>query len=205
MDNNAVALKEWAIAIRALSEGRQILLLRKGGIAEETREFQLESPSFYLYPTYEHQREELLKPDYRPALAAVLAGWKPKEQTVEIDYRAVVEADLEISSRDELDRLRELHIWTDSFAEERLRWKRTKPLHALLLRVYRLEEPLRLPILPQYGGCKSWIRLDAESHSERDSVPVLSEEEFSSAVGTVRQALNGGPAVVKTFLSESGR
>ena len=30
-------------------------------IVEETKHFELKSPAFYLYPTYEHQRKELIK------------------------------------------------------------------------------------------------------------------------------------------------
>ena len=56
-----VALKEWAVTIKALTEGKLIMLLRKGGISEETRDFQLVSPAFYLLPAYEHQKPELLK------------------------------------------------------------------------------------------------------------------------------------------------
>ena len=46
------ALKEWAVICRALAEGRQSLLLRKGGIAEAGGAFQVEQPRFWLLPTY---------------------------------------------------------------------------------------------------------------------------------------------------------
>ena len=39
------ALKEWAVGIRALREGRQVLLLRKGGLRDANGEFALESPT----------------------------------------------------------------------------------------------------------------------------------------------------------------
>ncbi|MDG0790271.1 DUF1802 family protein [Cohnella ginsengisoli] len=44
-----IALREWAVAVKALEAGKQIMVLRKGGIAEETKEFRLESPSFFLF------------------------------------------------------------------------------------------------------------------------------------------------------------
>ena len=62
---NAKALKEWASAVKALEAGSQIFIMRKGGIIEETRDFQVVSNDFYLYPTYEHQRRELLKAPYQ--------------------------------------------------------------------------------------------------------------------------------------------
>lgn len=63
--NYPVALKEWAVTVKALQEGHLMLVMRKGGIIEETRDFQLVSPSFYLMPAYEHQKEHLLKADYQ--------------------------------------------------------------------------------------------------------------------------------------------
>ncbi len=48
----AVGLKEWAVAVEALRTGRQLLIMRKGGIREETKDFQVESESFiYIRPT----------------------------------------------------------------------------------------------------------------------------------------------------------
>src|SRR6476469_947176 len=51
----AIALKEWATVCHALETGRQMLLLRKGGIYEAAGEFELENPQFLLFPTYLHQ------------------------------------------------------------------------------------------------------------------------------------------------------
>ena len=72
-ENCQVALKEWAVTVRALAEGRQTLLLRKGGIHEESQDFRVIHPEFLLYPTYEHQREELLREEFQPALRDLLA------------------------------------------------------------------------------------------------------------------------------------
>ncbi len=52
------ALKEWAVTVKALNEGKQIILICKGGIREEKREFQIDDKEFFLYPTYEHQKSE---------------------------------------------------------------------------------------------------------------------------------------------------
>lgn len=39
---NRIALKEWAVVVKALRQGRQIFLLRKGGIAEQCGEFRVD-------------------------------------------------------------------------------------------------------------------------------------------------------------------
>ena len=51
------ALKEWAVVQRSLLEGHQIILLRKGGLIEESGDFDLRAERFLLYPTYAHETE----------------------------------------------------------------------------------------------------------------------------------------------------
>ena len=73
LDSCQIALKEWAVTVQALAKGGQVLLLRKGGIHEEGKDFRVIHPEFLLYPTYEHQREDLLKPEAQPSLKQLLA------------------------------------------------------------------------------------------------------------------------------------
>jgi len=184
----SVALKEWASAIEALADGEQILIMRKGGIVEETRDFQLVSPCFYLMPTYEHQRRELLKPGYQQLVDRTNAGWDKHSETVRISCYAEAVRDLEVLDQEKLDKLRDFHIWTDAFADERLRWKRKQPLHVLLLRVYRLGEPVEIPLVDAYTGCKSWVTLQ-ERMPASDMQPVLSEAKFQACVTKITAAL----------------
>lgn len=183
-----IALREWAVAIKALEAGRQIVVLRKGGIAEETKEFRLESPSFFLFPSYEHQREHLVKPGASPSVAETAAEFGASPGTVRIASYAEVAEEIEVSDSETLARLAPFHLWTEDYAEERLKWKKTKPLHVLLLRVYVLDEPRELPVSDSYGGCKSWLRLE-EPVSPSGARPALSDEAFESAVRDIRQAL----------------
>src|SRR5436309_14463591 len=66
-----VALKEWASVCSALEEGRQIILLRKGGILEAIGGFELEYPQFFLFPTYLHQNAQMLKEHERNRLVVL--------------------------------------------------------------------------------------------------------------------------------------
>ena len=59
------ALKEWSVAIDALDQGLQILILRKGGIHRDDKDFRMIKSEFLLLPTFEHQAIDLLKPKYR--------------------------------------------------------------------------------------------------------------------------------------------
>ena len=51
-----IAFKEWAVTVRALAEGEQLVTLRKGGIREPDKHFSLDHERFFLYPTFDHQR-----------------------------------------------------------------------------------------------------------------------------------------------------
>ncbi len=47
------ALKEWSAAVHALLDGRQTVLLRKGGIGE--KRFEVAAHEFLLFPTVAHR------------------------------------------------------------------------------------------------------------------------------------------------------
>ena len=188
------ALKEWAVACEALGRGDQILLLRKGGIREEQRHFRVEQPEFLLFPTYEHQRSDLVKPAARPELARVLEARGPSDR-VEIRYWARVAEVFEVAEVDQLAAIAPLHLWSEDYALERLRWKPRHPLQVMALRVYRLAEPARLPVLAEYGGCKSWLTL-AEAVSLDGIAPSLDDAAFEEQLRRVREALDRSPAEV---------
>ncbi|REE82650.1 hypothetical protein A8990_11714 [Paenibacillus taihuensis] len=183
-----VALKEWAVAVKALTEGKQIIVLRKGGIAEETRDFQLRAPRFYLLPAYEHQRPELLKEPFQDDVRELMAAWQPNATTIEINAVAEAVDDIEIFDQETLRLLEDFHIWTDSFAEERLKWKKTKPLHMLLLRVSKLEQPIVLPMQDHFNGCKSWVNL-GNAFEGVEAHPVLSDKEFNERADLIRSKI----------------
>ncbi|WP_166241901.1 DUF1802 family protein [Paenibacillus turpanensis] len=175
--NPSVALKEWASAIKALEMGDQILLLRKGGISEETKHFQMESSTFYLFPTFEHQRKDLMKEAYRHYVEESIAVWKPGSDLVPITSFAIAEQELLIHDMEELLKVQPYHIWTEQFAEERLKWKKTQPLHLIILRVYKLNREITIPMVDSYTGCRSWITLEDEIASDR-AIPVLDDSTF---------------------------
>ena len=56
-------LKEWATVVKALEQGKQTVILRKGGILETASGFKIESKKFFLFPTWEHQEIKHVKPE----------------------------------------------------------------------------------------------------------------------------------------------
>ncbi|MGH2414803.1 MAG: DUF1802 family protein [Microcystaceae cyanobacterium] len=176
------ALKEWAVAVDALESGQTILLLRKGGIREVGRHFQVQYQQVLLYPTYEHQKPHLLKPDYRKQVTPVTSGWHPK--TVRIGCWAEITHIFSVSDASVVEQLFPYHIWNEQFISERLHWKPHQPLYLLLLRTYRLPEPLTIPYCQEYGGCKSWIDL-LEPIALQESISVFDEHEYTQQVKTI--------------------
>lgn len=182
------ALKEWAITIEALGNGTQIFVLRKGGIHEETRHFQIQSNQFFLFPAYEHQKKELLKSEYHTKLDHIVKTYSCNKDEVPIGYLAHLQEDIEIKNEEQLYSLEEDHICTNQFAFERYKWKRKDPLHMLVLRVYQLKQPLLIPVKGEYLGCKSWFQLPISLH-ETSAKPVLEDQIFLQKVNTVKEKL----------------
>ncbi len=170
------ALKEWAIACRAMERGETTLLLRKGGIREEGGAFHLEDREFFLMPTYDHQNEERLKPAYRAELKAMQAFPAPRE-TLTLSLYAAVESVVPLYDEAHLERIAEEYPWNDAFVKERFDFNPYSPLFLVLLRVYRLYAPVEIPLLPEYGGCKSWVTFAVPLSLEK-AVPAISDEEF---------------------------
>ena len=177
MDTLQHALKEWAVAVRALERGETTLVVRKGGIREKV--FAVPQTRFLLLPGYEHQRPELLKQEYRGLMEEIpdLADDGP----FRFSSFAEVEGAYEISEAEELSALDAHHMWTPEYAESRFKWRPKKPLTVLLLRTYLLPEMVELPYWDEYGGCKSWIGLQ-EPVSVEGARAALSDEDFDRLV-----------------------
>jgi hypothetical protein len=184
------ALKEWAVVVHALLEGEQIVDLRKGGLREEGRHFDMPARRLWLYPTAEHQRPELLKDAYRHWTD--LAATAPVGDPITLHGWADVTDVATITEPEHLAALESKSIWSADYAQSRLRWKRRDPLWVLVLRVHRLLEPLTVAWDDAYGGCTSWVPLaglpDVDGVA---SEPALSDVAFEAKRKGVRQALPG--------------
>jgi len=152
-----VALKEWASVCSALEEGRQMILLRKGGILEAIGGFELEHPQFFLFPTYLHQNAQMLKEPERKRLVML----KEEPEEIVLSSAATVTDILRLRDRAQMDRLDSQHIWTAPLIDMRFGYRPQNPLYLLLVRVYRLLEPITIKNTAEYAGCKSWVPLEA--------------------------------------------
>ena len=180
--------------MRALLAGEQILDVRKGGLREDGRHFGLRSRRFWLYPTAEHQRPELLKPAYRHQID--LSPGSPVGEPIRIDGWADTVGVATITDPDHLAALDSKLIWTLDYAASRLKWKKRDPLWVLALRVHRLQEPVTVPWRDEYGGCTSWVELDGlpADPASLPSEPALSDVAFEGRLKGVVDTLPDGLA-----------
>ena len=177
MDSLRHTLKEWAVTVRALERGDTALVVRKGGIREKA--FAVPKTRFLLLPGYEHQRPELIKPEFRGIMDEIPD--MTDDGPLRFSSFAEVAGAYEISEPEELAALDPHHMWTSEYAESRFKWRPKKPLTILVLRTYLLPETVDLPYADEYGGCKSWIELQQTVPVE-GARPALSEEDFHGLV-----------------------
>jgi hypothetical protein len=165
---NQTALKEWANAIEALGHGRQVILIRKGGIADPT--FGVEAERFYLFPTYFHQPE---KPS-GPGIAIthwceVVRTWKVREMEV-------------------LSRLEPHVIFPREALEERYRFRADQALHVIGVRTWALARPAKIEARDAYAGCRSWLSIDDEIDVD-GSTPALIEATLQAKLEVIEALL----------------
>jgi hypothetical protein len=168
------ALKEWDAQIQALKTGQTALVIRKGGIVEARGEFEVEHREFWLYPTFLHQNSgelrsgfsSLFRPDPAPGQVSIRA-FARVERVWKLDDLAMIRA---------LD----THQCLTAEALERKFHYRNKPwVHALLLRVYKLESAQNITESELQRGCVSWVPLE-QAISLEHLEPSMDDSSFTA-------------------------
>lgn len=185
MITSSVALKEWSVVVEALACGRQLLIVRKGGIREEEGNFSFQHREFLLYPTTEHQKKEWIRPEFLPLWDDTPA---PEAGSVLFQIYAGIAYTQLVRTANALEGLERYHIWTPDFFTSRMRYRPESPAVVALLRVYRLKSSLRHPVFPEYAGCKSWVPLK-EAVSLEGAHPVVDNRRFRAALQEVSDRL----------------
>ena len=186
-NQSQIAFKEWAVTVNALAQGQQVILLRKGGIHEVTKDFRVAHPEFLLYPTYEHQNEDLLKPSSRTLFQETLAD-SSSTDTVTFSYWAQVTETIKVAELEKVQELSNYHIWTNEYTESRLRWKPMVPLSIMLLRVFKLEVPVTIPWIKEYAGCTSWVEIMPKINLGQ-LTPALNDNDYQNSVAIIKDCL----------------
>jgi hypothetical protein len=164
---NHTSLKEWSNVIDALGRGEQVILIRKGGIADP--KFGIEAERFYLYPTFFHQQQR-----------------EPEE--VAITHWCEVVCTWRIADLETLYRLEPLVVMSREALETRYRFRPDQALHVLGVRTFALPHPRTIAVKPEYLGCRSWVSVDDEIDVD-GSLPALSESELEARLKRVQALL----------------
>ncbi len=177
-----IALKEWSATIDALASGDQLFLLRKGGIRETNRHFELANRRFLLYPTHFDEAHTLLKPEFQHLIGAESDGSKES-----LTFRAWAEVVnvLSIDRVEHLDLLFDSHVWTEEFVAKRIAWKPRHAASLILLRTHVLSDAISVQVEPHHKGCKSWVDIEP-GIDIRGSMPVHNESEWNGRVGEIK-------------------
>jgi hypothetical protein len=186
-----LALKEWSIICKAMEEGKQTILLRKGGILEYKKGFEISQKVFLLYPTLEHQAAEYLQSNYLQEYELLLKRNSSEIVQDKVNILRIIariEAMQEFHNYELLSKLEKYHIWNEKYVNMRMNYNPKKPMNALLLRIYKLSQPISIDVNPGWAGCKSWIDIEFTSKNGNQygnimdlfnqSVPVIKDKDF---------------------------
>lgn len=181
------AFKEWAVICRALAEGKQALILRKGGIAEADGEFGVEHTRFWLYPTFVHQQRDGIKPEALPLLEQAERD-RPAPGTIRLTHFVEVPGVYHVHDLGIALILDYLHLWSAETVRKRFTY-RSPGLFVLPARVYRVPQAIEVPESPAYAGCKSWVELERALPTD-GAVPVWDDEQFRDLLRSLDGLLN---------------
>ena len=180
--------------MHALLEGEQIVDVRKGGLHEDGRHFDVATRRCWLSP-------DRRAPTGRAAQARLRALGRSRRRLARRRSRSRVQgwADIvdvaTITEPEHLDALDSKLIWARDYVESRFTWKRRDPLWVLVLRVHRLDDSAhRCRGTTTYGGCTSWVDYDGlpDDPATLPSEPVLSDVAFEAKHKGIREALPAG-------------
>jgi hypothetical protein len=166
---NHTALKEWSNVVAALAKGEQVILIRKGGIADPA--FGVEAERFYLYPTYFHQGESEAR------ASVTITHWCEAVEAWSVRDAAL------------LDALEPLVALPRETLDARYRFRPDQALHVIAVRTWQLADPVEVQYRDQYGGCRSWISVDEEIDVD-GSWPVISDALLRARIDAIHSMLS---------------
>jgi hypothetical protein len=177
------ALKEWSAVVHGLLDGRQTVLLRKGGIHE--KRFDVAAREFLLFPTVAHSHAERVRPEHQDLLAPAAAD--STDNHIVVRAAAKVIAALQVNRPDNIDAIADLHVWTaESVRADRLHFRPRHRLAVLVVSATPLAEPVSLLRTPDHAGCSSWVQLPV---TPRLAGPVHDGAALEEIVARVRDAV----------------
>jgi len=153
--------------------------------------FEVKHNKFLLFPTFEHQSKESIQPNYLSMLYSVLQNTPTNGKNKITSYAQVADIK-EVSDKSILRKLEKYHIWNDRYVNIRMNYNSKRPMNIILLRVYKMDNPIEVDVKSEWAGCTSWIPIEFPVHSNNndDRQPVLEDRRFNQLVDEIKEVLN---------------
>lgn len=172
------ALKESTVNIEGLSKGL-ITTIWKNSVEQNINQKQL-----ILFPTLIHKELGNIRDEFY-FLSDNQA--KPnKDNQVKIKYWAEIEKEINIENLNQLLSISKELIYTNEYLQSS--WDLDQKGRILLLRVYKLSNPVLITNSQEYTNNKSYIELKVDI-PKSGSAPILSYKEFSQRVKLIKNLL----------------
>jgi hypothetical protein len=183
------AFKEWSLICDVLGDGRQSILLRKGGIAEGRAGFFWKEPEFYLFPTFFHEQAAMVRMENAVAPPQPAGSGGNGPQTHTISLHAKVEFTALLQDWEAAQALAPWHFWKEEVVRQRFDYTGQRSIALAFVRVFRLAQPLAFADAPPYGGCRSWISIPAPEQPPAEMTAVLGEAEHTARGREIKSLL----------------
>lgn len=188
-----VGLKEWGAVVHALLQGRQSVLLRKGGIHEKAFAPPDDVASgttrggVVLFPTVAHSHRERVRAEHADLLALGAADATESALTVRAGVQVV--DTIEVARPEALSDIADLHIWTDaSVRADRVDFRPKHALTIMVVQALALPEPVVLERTEAHRGCRSWLDLPPVWDGATGT-PALDRDRLADDAQRVRRAV----------------
>lgn len=159
---SSVGFKDWAVVCDAIAQGRQDVILRKGGIHEGREGFAFEHKEFYLFPTLFHAQMDQVRGMEGFQAPSEKSGYELGD-VVEIKTCCRILRTEVLTSWADVEALSGRHVLTEDVVKARFEWEgkgmECGSISVAFIAVIALERPWQLEYEKSYGGCRSWVTL----------------------------------------------
>jgi hypothetical protein len=182
-----IAFKDWAAVCDAMGQGRQSVILRKGGLAEGRDGFHFRYPEFFLFPTGYHEQFSKLRHGLTDGLQSadsVRAGQVRIRDFFRLEWHTAV------TDWPAARALEAFHPYREEVVRERFDYDANPGLQVAFGRAFRLDRPWTFSDEASFGGCRSWIKLPSPAPDFASMTPALDEVQHATLATKLDAWLN---------------
>lgn len=180
LNNSNYAFREWNKVCYAIKNGKQSILIRKGGIHEGKKGFKWSHDKFFLLRSYYHFENKLLKDSYIE---------KNLETSNNLHLEVYCEIVLKkfVSNKEIINKLFSYHVYNQNLIDERFNYNDVKGLNIAVIKTYKLKNPINVGKTEDYKGCKSWFLINNKYLQNNLKMhAILDEDDFTNLFNNLK-------------------